>query len=140
VAEQWRRFREKLRQCDAAGNDLDGSEVLPIVVGEATRWIRLDRLVVLARSMSRPETPPPAPPPQVAGIVPGTICPTFDPPPSGWLLCDGRAVSRSQYPKLFALIGETHGKGDGKTTFNLPSLKSNLALGKAPEPFWMIAA
>ena len=40
--------------------------------------------------------------------------------PTGWLLCDGRAVSRATYPALFSAIGTTYGVGDGTTTFNLP--------------------
>lgn len=40
--------------------------------------------------------------------------------PSGYLLCDGGAVSRAIYPDLFNLLGETYGAGDGSTTFNLP--------------------
>jgi microcystin-dependent protein len=40
--------------------------------------------------------------------------------PSGYLLCDGAAVSRTMYPDLFAAIGTTYGSGDGSTTFNLP--------------------
>lgn len=42
--------------------------------------------------------------------------------PRGWLIADGRAVSRNQYPALFAAIGTIHGNGDGSTTFNLPNL------------------
>jgi microcystin-dependent protein len=42
-------------------------------------------------------------------------------PPSGWLICDGRAVSRNVYNKLFKIIGTTYGSGDGATTFNLPN-------------------
>lgn len=40
--------------------------------------------------------------------------------PSGYLLCDGSAVSRAIYPDLFNLLGDTYGAGDGETTFNLP--------------------
>lgn len=40
--------------------------------------------------------------------------------PSGYLLCDGAAVSRTMFPDLFAAIGTTYGAGDGSTTFNLP--------------------
>lgn len=40
--------------------------------------------------------------------------------PKGWLLRDGRAVSRSKYKDLFSVYGERFGKGDGRTTFNLP--------------------
>ncbi|MFP4512090.1 MAG: phage tail protein [Acidimicrobiales bacterium] len=43
-----------------------------------------------------------------------------DTPPSGWLLCDGSAVSRTTYSDLFDAIGEDYGTGDGSTTFNLP--------------------
>lgn len=42
--------------------------------------------------------------------------------PSGWLWCDGSAVSRTAYADLFAAIGTTYGAGDGSTTFNLPYL------------------
>ena len=42
--------------------------------------------------------------------------------PSGWLVCDGSAVSRTTYADLFAVVGTTFGEGDGSTTFNLPSL------------------
>lgn len=42
--------------------------------------------------------------------------------PEGFLLCDGSAVSRVTYAKLFGVIGEKFGKGDSSTTFNLPNL------------------
>lgn len=42
--------------------------------------------------------------------------------PDGWLLCNGAAVSRETYAALFAVCGETHGEGDGATTFNVPDL------------------
>jgi microcystin-dependent protein len=50
-------------------------------------------------------------------------------PPTGWLACDGAAVSRSTYAALFALIGTTYGAGDGSTTFNLPNLYGRFPLG-----------
>jgi hypothetical protein len=43
-------------------------------------------------------------------------------PPAGGLVCDGRAVSRSAYPRLFAAVGTRWGAGNGSTTFNLPDL------------------
>ena len=49
--------------------------------------------------------------------------------PTGWLLCDGSAVSRTTYSALFAIIGTTYGTGDGSTTFNLPDLKGKVAVG-----------
>lgn len=48
--------------------------------------------------------------------------------PAGWLVCDGRAVSRATYASLFAAIGETYGAGNGSSTFNLPNL-----IGRFPE-------
>ena len=50
--------------------------------------------------------------------------------PNGWLLCDGRAVSRTKYAELFKAIGTKHGSGDGSTTFNLPNLKGRTLVGK----------
>lgn len=50
-------------------------------------------------------------------------------PPSGWLLCDGSAISRAEYPKLFMAIGTLYGAGDGTTTFNLPNLKGRVPVG-----------
>jgi microcystin-dependent protein len=41
--------------------------------------------------------------------------------PSGWLLCDGSAVSRTAYAELFSVIGTTYGTGNGSTTFNVPN-------------------
>lgn len=41
--------------------------------------------------------------------------------PSGWLLCDGSAVSRTTYAQLFAVLDTEYGVGDGATTFNLPN-------------------
>ena len=41
-------------------------------------------------------------------------------PPTGWLICDGSAVSRTIFAALYAVIGTNYGVGDGSTTFNLP--------------------
>jgi len=49
--------------------------------------------------------------------------------PSGWLICDGSAVSRETYADLFMVIGETFGDGDGETTFNLPDLRGRVPIG-----------
>jgi hypothetical protein len=43
--------------------------------------------------------------------------------PEGWLLCDGREISRSNYPNLYVAIGTAWGYGDNATTFNLPDLR-----------------
>jgi microcystin-dependent protein len=49
--------------------------------------------------------------------------------PTGWLLCNGAAVSRSTYADLFAVVGTTYGAGDGSSTFNLPDLRDRFAVG-----------
>lgn len=49
--------------------------------------------------------------------------------PTGWLLCDGSAVSRTTYATLFAVTSTTYGVGDGSTTFNLPDLRGRAAIG-----------
>lgn len=55
-------------------------------------------------------------------------------PPSGYLYCDGTAVSRTGYSELFAAIGTTYGVGDGSTTFNIPDLRGIFARGAGTNP------
>lgn len=50
-------------------------------------------------------------------------------PPSGFFECNGAAISRTTYSKLFARIGTTFGTGDGSTTFNLPDLRGEFIRG-----------
>jgi len=50
-------------------------------------------------------------------------------PPSGWLLCNGAAVSRSTYSALFAVTSTTFGAGDGSTTFNVPNYNDRMPIG-----------
>lgn len=49
--------------------------------------------------------------------------------PSGWLLCNGAAVSRTTYAGLFAKIGTRYGVGDGSSTFNLPDMRDRYPIG-----------
>jgi microcystin-dependent protein/predicted acyltransferase (DUF342 family) len=49
--------------------------------------------------------------------------------PTGYVLCDGTAQSRTTYSDLFAVIGTTYGSGDGSTTFNVPDMRSRFPLG-----------
>jgi microcystin-dependent protein len=51
--------------------------------------------------------------------------------PTGWLILDGTAISRSTYSELFALWSTTYGSGDGATTFNLPDMRQRIPIGKA---------
>ena len=54
-------------------------------------------------------------------IYPGSTAPT------GWMICDGSAISKTTYADLFAAIGTTY--GDGGTTFNLPNLSGKFVRG-----------
>lgn len=66
------------------------------------------------------------------GLAVGSIVPYAGvAAPSGWLLCDGSAYSRSTYRTLFDIISTTYGAGDGATTFNVPDLRGRFPLGKA---------
>jgi microcystin-dependent protein len=49
--------------------------------------------------------------------------------PSGWLLCNGQAVSRTTFLPLFNAIGIFYGGGDGVTTFNVPDLRGRVVAG-----------
>ena len=61
----------------------------------------------------------------------GSIVPFgSDTVPENWLLCDGSAVSRTEYAELFSVIGGNYGVGDGSTTFTLPDLRGRVAVGK----------
>lgn len=52
-----------------------------------------------------------------------------DAAPTGWLLCDGTAVSRTLYSALYGVLGTKHGAGDGTTTFNLPDMRGMFVRG-----------
>jgi microcystin-dependent protein len=49
--------------------------------------------------------------------------------PSGYLLCNGAAVSRTTHANLFSVIGTTYGAGDGSTTFNVPDMRGYVPVG-----------
>ncbi len=58
--------------------------------------------------------------------------------PAGWLAEDGSAISRAQYPALFAAIGTTYGAGDGSTTFNLPDSRGYVDAGVGGPLGWSL--
>ena len=49
--------------------------------------------------------------------------------PSGYLKCNGAAVSRTTFADLFAIVGTAHGAGNGSTTFNVPDLRGEFVRG-----------
>ena len=64
-----------------------------------------------------------------SGSKPGRLVVTFrDTPEPGTLVCNGAAISRTTYARLFAAIGSTYGAGDGSSTFNLPNIPDGHAL------------
>jgi len=65
------------------------------------------------------------------GIPSGTVFPfAGSAAPYGYLVCDGRQVSRTEYAQLFLSIGTTHGQGNGSTTFNLPDYRGMFLRGR----------
>lgn len=68
---------------------------------------------------------------QVEVTPPGMIMyyPKNSAPNANWLVCDGRAVSRTGYAALFAVIGTQYGAGNGSTTFNVPNLLDRTVWG-----------
>ena len=54
--------------------------------------------------------------------------------PANTRICDGSALSRTEYAELFSLIGTQHGAGDGSTTFNIPNLNLRFIEGGWSSP------
>lgn len=53
--------------------------------------------------------------------------------PRGWAFCNGQLMPIAQNTALFSLLGTTYG-GDGRSTFALPNLQGNAALGVGQGP------
>ncbi len=72
-----------------------------------------------------------SPPPGVTAILPPGFVLDFanTVAPSGWLPCNGAAVSRSTYSDLFTAIGVVWGAGDGVNTFNVPDCRRKIRMG-----------
>lgn len=97
---------------------LTGTPVAPTAaVGTATDQLATTGFVARA-ILSAPQAP--------AGAV---LSFAMASAPDGWLKCNGAAVSRTAYAKLFAAIGTLFGAGDGATTFNLPDLRGEFLRG-----------
>ena len=66
----------------------------------------------------------------VEGVPTGSVfCMAVVSVPTGYLECNGAAVSRTTYSALFAIIGVNYGSGDGSSTFNLPDLRGEFVRG-----------
>jgi microcystin-dependent protein len=68
----------------------------------------------------------------ISSLVPAGVIMAFGgaTAPTGWLLCDGSAISRTTYATLFASISTAHGYGDNSTTFNLPDYRGRFIRGR----------
>lgn len=51
--------------------------------------------------------------------------------PQGYLLCEGQAISRTDFAGLFTVLGATYGAGNGSTTFNIPDLRGRVSVGRS---------
>jgi hypothetical protein len=105
--------RGDLGVVNRAGDTMTGALILPGVdptlENQATRKGYVDAIVAAIIAAANP---------------PGKIDAfAMSSPPTGWLFCDGSAVSRTTYKALFDKIGTAHGVGDGATTFNLPDYR-----------------
>lgn len=63
--------------------------------------------------------------------------------PTGWLLCDGSAVNRTDWPALFAIVGTTYNTGgESGTQFRLPDLRGRVIVmvdgGAGRLPSWVL--
>lgn len=75
-----------------------------------------------------------------SGVPAGTII-TYagNKAPTGYLVCDGSAVSRDTYANLFAAIGTIYGAGNGSSTFNLPDMTARFLEGTTGGPTYVDA-
>jgi microcystin-dependent protein len=65
----------------------------------------------------------------LTSAMPGDLCMSARSAKTGWLACDGSAVSRSTYADLYNAIGTNYGAGDGATTFNVPDFRGRSPIG-----------
>ena len=121
------KFNNLVQALEDAINSLDNSNI------DAAAAIAVSKLAagsngdVLTTTAGVPTWAPAASSSNPSGMIvayAGTAAPT------GWLLCDGSAVSRVTYATLFGAIGTAYGVGDGSSTFNLPDLRGRVAVGK----------
>lgn len=61
------------------------------------------------------------------GVVVDYLAPIA--PPIGWIACFGQAISRTEYPDLFTVLGTFYGAGNGSTTFNIPDFRGRVSAG-----------
>jgi microcystin-dependent protein len=68
---------------------------------------------------------------QFVNPIGSIICFAGQSVPSGWVLCDGSELSKTEYPKLFSVIGNIYGSPANSGNFVLPNLQQRMPLGKS---------
>jgi len=64
----------------------------------------------------------------IPAIPPGTLMPFAGTvAPRGWMMCDGRSLSKSQYEKLYRAIGDTYGSSSSE--FSIPDMRGRVIVG-----------
>ena len=58
---------------------------------------------------------------------------------NGWLICDGRSLDRTEFNKLFEVIGTVFGSSDSNT-FNLPDARGRVMAAVGTEPHQAIGS
>ncbi len=94
------------------GKTLTKPQDYPFEIGTAVSTTRINFLLK--------EDPTPA-----GNVIPYAIATA----PAGYILCNGADVSRTTHARLFGIVGETYGTGDGSTTFGLPELRAEFIRG-----------
>lgn len=110
-----------------AAQSVTFSHLLPALIateGQVTEGTAKNVLMTpfLTRLMVGAFIPPSVPPGTIIHYAGRTV-------PSGWLICNGANVSRTDYAALFAAIGTIYGAGNGSTTFGLPNLNGRFFEG-----------
>ena len=110
-----------------AAQSVTFSHLLPALIateGQVTEGTAKNVLMTpfLTRLMVGAFIPPSVPPGTIIHYAGRTV-------PSGWLICNGANVSRTDYAVLFAAIGTIYGAGNGSTTFGLPNLNGRFFEG-----------
>lgn len=117
--------QRRIDELELLNTGLAGSDLMLVGVEASPGVFRLQRVVIEDLIAMLGITPD----------QPGDIRPTAaSSTRTGYLLCDGAAVSRTTYAALFAAIGTAYGVGDGSTTFNLPDLRGRFPLGAGSGP------
>lgn len=119
-------FQVKTKGADATYGPFSTSASF-ITVGDANTASARKRVMLTDQDSGRQEFAPAGSlnPTGAVSMYAGTNIPT------GWLLCQGQAISRSSFANLFSIIGTTYGAGDGSTTFNLPKIEGRFPVGRS---------